>query len=521
MIAWLWAYYFALKLALHFRGTLRVHFLPNLVLLALVVPWLPKREPLPRARRVPRAAAAAVLGLALLWYDSYLPPFWYSLKFAWNNPGVLRSGFLNRFLAGFAASPELIAVALAALALFLYAGCRRLPAAPFALAALLLVPFSSLREPRAAVAAAAREFYDAESRRVVALPRPAGRPFDVILIQICSLSWDDLAAAGAPKPRLLDGAAYVFTDFNSATSYSAPAGLRLLRAPCGQAAHSALYDPWPKDCGLLDQLRAKGFKTYAALGYDADYLEMGPDLERLAGLDAPVPVDGLTPRLLNFDGRPIYGSGDVLERWWRLREKSGAPRAALFFNTLELHDGAHEEKKGWWKDPPLPLYVKTLERLGADVDALAGEIAASGRSAVVLIVPEHGRAIRGASEQAAGLRDIPLPKITRVPAAVRFVGPAFARAPRGRSSARPVSYLALAQLLADVLRDPGVAADGARLDRAVAALPETPFMSETSEWKVFRFQGAYYVYGKDKTWRPLPADAAPADGQDKTAGALK
>src|SRR5208282_1557069 len=137
--------------------------------------------------------------------------------------------------------------------------------------------------------------------------------------------------------------------------------------------------------------------TYAALNYDASYFEMGPDLKRLAGLDEPVPVAGLTPRLLNFDDHPIYGSGDVLERWWSLRAKSGAPRAALFFNTVALHGGVHEDKKGWWRDPTLPLYARTLDALGADVDALAAAIAASGRSAVILLVPEHGRALRGSS----------------------------------------------------------------------------------------------------------------------------
>jgi hypothetical protein len=155
--------------------------------------------------------------------------------------------------------------------------------------------------------------------------------------------------------------------------------------------------------------------------------------------------------------------------------------------------------------------VKTLDALGRDVDALCAAIEASGRSAVVAIVPEHGRALRGSAVQAEGLRDIPLPSITRVPAAVRLVGPAFAGAPRGRESAKPVSYLALAQFLADVLGDPRLARSGGGLDRAVAALPETGFLSETSEWRVFESSGSYYLFGKDGTWRPLPAepDAAP------------
>jgi hypothetical protein len=516
VIPWLWAYYFALKLALHYRGTMRVHFLPNLLLLVLAMPFSPKSKPLPPPWRALRAAAAVALGFALFWYDSYLPPFWYSVEFAWRNPDVLRSGFLNQFLAGFLANPAPAAAAVAALALFLYAGRRRMHATPVVLLALLLVPIQGLREPRGEIAAAVQKFYDAEKDRVVKLPKPAGRPFDVILIHICSLSWDDLAAAGVPHPRLLARTSFAFRGFNSATSYSTPAGLRVLRAPCGQVAHAALYDPWPADCGLLDQLRGAGFKTYAAVNFEPSYFEMAEDLKRMAGLDAPVSVDGLKPKLLNFDNHPVYGSGDVLERWWSLREKSGEPRAALFFNTLALHGGVHEDKPGWWKDPTMPLYVKTLEGIGADVDALADSIAASGRSAVIFIIPEHGRAIRGSSIQAEGLRDIPMPAITRVPAAVRFAGPLFAGAPTGRESAKPISYLALAQLLADVLKDPTLPSDAKRLDAEVASLPETGFLSETSEWKVFELGGAYYVFGKDKTWRPLPPEApAPALAEAK------
>ena len=44
-----------------------------------------------------------------------------------------------------------------------------------------------------------------------------------------------------------------------------------------------------------------------------------------------------------------------------------------------------------------------------------GELEASGRRAVVVLVPEHGAALRGDSAQIAGLREIPTPAITLVP----------------------------------------------------------------------------------------------------------
>jgi cellulose synthase operon protein YhjU len=497
--AWLWTFYFALKVVLHFRGAVRFHFWWNAAFAALVLPWSRSRRP------VLRGPAACAIGAALFWYDSYLPPLLSALEFLRRDPEVLAGGYLHRFLPGFAAPPSLILGVAVLLAGCVWAARRGWYAAPFACAVLLAVPLASLGEPRGPVADAARDFYRAERERVVRFPAPSGQPFDVILFQICSLSWDDLDAVGIKSPRLLDGASYVFTNFNSAASYSTDAGLRLLRAPCGQVSQAELYRPWPTECSLLPDLRAAGFKTYAAMTAEPGYFEMEADLRRFAGVDAPVSVAGLKPRLLNFDGHPVYDGGEVLERWRLEREKSPAPRAALFFNTLVLHDGVHVDSPDWWKAAPEALYVQSLGDLGRDVDRLSAAYAAAGRSALIVIVGEHGRAIRGSALQASGLRDIPLPPITRVPAAIRFIGPAFAGAPRGRRSAKPISYLALARLIADVSADPTLVGDPARLNADVSALPETSFLSESPHWTVFSFQGVDYLLGKDGQWRALSA----------------
>ena len=320
---------------------------------------------------------------------------------------------------------------------------------PIVFIALLIVPIQDLRQPRGLIADRIAKLYQTETGRRVVLPPAGGAPFDVIVVHICSLGWDDLAAAGAPKPKLLEGASYVFTRFNSATSYSTPAALRLLRAPCGQVAHDELYRPWPKDCGLIQSLRDSGFSTYSLFNHTGGAYGMKDDLVKMAGLDEPVSVAGLPVQLINFDREPLLNNYPVLERWWTVREKSAQPRAALYYNTMSLHGGAHEDHPEWWNDPTQPRYVKSLESLGDDLERFYGLIAASGRSAVVLIVPEHGRALRGSSVQAKELRDMPLARITLVPAAVRFVGPLFAGAPLGKRVDAPLSYLGLAQLLAD------------------------------------------------------------------------
>ncbi len=62
--------------------------------------------------------------------------------------------------------------------------------------------------------------------------------FDIIVLHICSLSWDDLDAAKAQQPRAaVTRFDYLLKNFSSAASYSGPAAIRLLRAACGQQVH--------------------------------------------------------------------------------------------------------------------------------------------------------------------------------------------------------------------------------------------------------------------------------------------
>ena len=506
----LWAAYFLGKVALHLDGGLTMHFWPNAVLLALVMPFAPRRgaERTALVRRL-RAGAGAAAAAALLWYDSFLPPLMVALRFARENPNALSADFLLPFASGFFSARG--AAGLAALGVLAFAAARRrLHLTPLAAAALLLVPLAELRRPKGEAARRAIEFFDEERTRRAALPKPAGAPFDVILVQVCSLSWDDLAAAGVSRPRLLEGANWVFSRFNSATSYSGPAALRLLRAPCGQAPHASLYARWPDECRLMPSLRERGFRTWSGVNFPRESMGQMRNVVSLAGADEPMENADLPIRWRNYDGEAVYSDDAVLERWWKARVASGAERAAFYFDTVSLHGGVHEDMPDWWREPKGAAYLTALEELGLALEKLYASIEDSGRSAVVLIVPEHGRATRGSKLQAETLRDIPLTAITRVPAAVRLVGPRFAKAPKGRVAREPVSYLALASLLGSLLEDPSLAKDPARLEAAVAVLPKTAAMSETDSWAVFETGTGTYLRGKDGAWRLLTPDASVA-----------
>ena len=75
-------------------------------------------------------------------------------------------------------------------------------------------------------------FYEKEKERAVKMPEALPEdftPFGIVIVNICSLSDDDLnatAMAAHPVFRRFD---LRFESFNSATSYSTPASMRLLR----------------------------------------------------------------------------------------------------------------------------------------------------------------------------------------------------------------------------------------------------------------------------------------------------
>ena len=137
-----------------------------------------------------------------------------------------------------------------------------------------------------------------------------------------------------------------------------------------------------------------------------------------------------------------------------------------------------------------------------------GLLTSSGRNVVVIFVPEHGMALRGTSIQAPGLRDIPLPQITTIPVGVKVIGPGYSHSPADQKSlSRPMSYLALSYLIQSFLeRNPFGSTPFSPKDM-IEDLPETDFVSENQGIRIIKKGSDYFLYGKEKKWIALPANA--------------
>jgi cellulose synthase operon protein YhjU len=505
-----WSYYFAAKAALFALGLIDLHLAANLVfavaLFALAAP---------RARPA-RPWIGVPVAIALLYYDSRLP----GIARAFSQAGVV-SSFSGAYLVELAGrfvswkAIGVLALAIAACA----AAARFVRIDVFVVAAMVglslwMSPASPVEEqvagnPTGAKAGPApqgpdamvADFFRGEAQRSVAWSRAEGAPFDVIFLHVCSLSWDDLQATGLEGHPLFAGFDIVLRRFNSVSTYSGPAVIRLLRAPCGQPRHPALYAAAPRQCLLMPDLQEAGLEPQLAMNHDGHF-DGFLDHVRAQGLvAAPVSLKGIAAPLRGFDDSRIYDDAAVLARWIEARRKSPAPRAALYYNTLTLHDGNHFASDLATKSSE--TYKVRLAKLLSDLQGFVEEVAASGRRSVIVLIPEHGAALRGDSAQIPGLREMPTPAITLVPVGIRVVGPDARRVGDAIASSDETSFLAVSHIVAAMIAKPPFGADGFRASDYTAGMPLTPFVSEGENDIVVRRGGTYLVRHEREAWKEL------------------
>ncbi|MEW5561678.1 cellulose biosynthesis protein BcsG [Enterobacter asburiae] len=346
-------------------------------------------------------------------------------------------------------------------------------------------------------------FYAAEQKRQTPFPAslPAdAQPFELLVINICSLSWDDIEAAGLMQHPLWSHFDIVFKNFNSATSYSGPAAIRLLRASCGQASHTDLYSPASKQCYLFDNLAALGFKTQLMLGHNGVFGDFLKEMRNYGDMQAPLmDQKGLQQSLVAFDGSPVYDDLAVLQHWNEGELKEPGARTATFYNTLPLHDGNHFAGQSKTAD-----YKVRAQKMFDELNTFFNELEKSGRKVMVVIVPEHGGALKGDKMQVSGLRDIPSPHITNVPTAIKFFG---LKAPHQGAAIeidQPSSLLAVSELVARAVDGKMFTADSVNWDEYTSNLPQTAPVSENSNAVVIQYQGKPYVRLNGGDWVPYP-----------------
>lgn len=512
-----WNLYFILKFALQWGGYLNIQVLPNLLFAAFLLMPLSNRFSASVRRLI--AVPAAV---ALFYRDTWLPPLNHWME--WPSVADFTSGHLltlaeslvdwnlcgwllvlvvaYRFVQPWLRMTTLSLAGLVWLScvnlLALYPGQASNPAR-------FTASGDTVMGASATIDNYLQRFYSAEAdRRVVFTPSAsAAQPFDLVLINIGSMAWDDLDFIGLRDHPLLRQMDVLFDRFNSAASEGVPATLRLLRAGCGQAPLRQLYAPADESCLLFDELGRQGFVGETLLNHTGQHEGFLNAVQTLGSLPGPeINVSHLRAVLSGPDGSPILRDREVLDVWWKHRQEQVEPRVALFYNTLTLHEGNRlmTADSGTRRID----YKARAQALLDDLSGFIEQMELSGRRVVVVMIPDHGAALRGDRMQFPGMRKIPGPSITQVPVGIKLIG--MGRNPRSTPLhiGEPSSYLALAQVIDRLYATPSKA-QGQQPDwhPLLAGLAQTSLVSESEDSVVLDYARKPYVRIKEKdAWLP-------------------
>jgi cellulose synthase operon protein YhjU len=511
-----WSIYFLIKLGLFYRDFINFHWLANLAFaIALLIPLASAKL------QIARKIIALPVAISLFYYDSWLPPISRVFSQA-GNLSKFDSHYLHELLGRFI---NLWALASFILLLTGFLLLRhRLRFATLAILGILSVPlisqlssaksyFSSgtqtaqvdmSSQAKLDPAAQLKAFFTAERGKHVSFPSIANStaPFDVVFLHVCSLSWDDMEYVGEGSAPLLNRFDVVFRHFNSAASYSGPATLRLFHSNCGQLPHKQLYDNGSQRCNLFHNFELAGFDVHGLLNHDGHFDQFSAMVQGQSGISAKLEDNHFAPIAMHsFDDTPIYDDLALLTKWWSQQQAHTKP-LALYYNTITLHDG--NRTPNLESRSSLDTFKPRLDKLMSDFDQFISFLQSQGKPIVVVLVPEHGAALRGDKMQISGMREIPNPKITQVPMAIKLIG---FKGKFGNTEQKPLqvdkpmSYLALSTLLGDFIADSPFAENGGRpLAERVQILPTTPFVSENEDIVVMARGKEYQMGSQDGTW---------------------
>ena len=518
-----WNVYFIIAFALAAFGYIELNHLGNALLMAwLLLPVGPKWL------RILRGTLGVAAAAVLLYSESWLPGVDSILA---NKGGI--AGFSLLYMAEFAL--DFINVKMVGWGLLVFLGyflVRRYVRVTFFtivyfLGAVTMPWVQSILPERAPVvtadaggqtneaaapaktgkadAKAVGEWYDAflayEHDRRARFPNGLSEkdtPFDILLLSICSVSNDDLAVSQLDQHPLFKEFNIRFDSFNAATAYSGPALLRLLNGACGQPSHSELYGERRPECEIMTRLGTLGYSQRLLMDHSGEYDNFLQSMRDKAGVTATLDNAKYPTRYMGFDDEEIADSLAVLRHWQRTQVKSKAGRTATLINFIALHDGNRLPGRGR-AEPFKPRAQEMFD----NIRTFLRELERSGRKTMVVIVPEHGAAVRGDKIQVPRLRDIPTMRISRVPVMVKFVGL------KGMPN-EPIhvtgntSYLALTSLIGKTLETDYFSKDGGTvpLEQLVHDLPQTNPVSENGTVQTLEYQGREYFRQNGGEWKP-------------------
>ncbi|MEG3693345.1 cellulose biosynthesis protein BcsG [Vibrio coralliirubri] len=522
-----WNIYFIAKVALFAQGTIDFHPVENFALLLFIL--LPVTV---KPINVFRHLIAIVIAAWLLHYDSYLPP----LDRLWAQAGQLiqfEIGYLIELMGRFVSLETLVGLFTLCAGYFILSKFLRVSV--FVVIAMIYVSLPDNTAPSVQVVSSdlpqenapaeqrpeqpqigeindqslnkmTADFFEKEASRSVSFSQGtnADAPFDLLFLSICSVAWDDIEIAGLANHPLFKEFDIMFDNFSAGTSYSGPAVIRLLRASCGQQEHSQLFASAPSNqCYLFDNLKNLGFEENLLMNHNGVFDSFLELIKKDGDLQTDLmSQEGFKPYQKSFDGSSIFRDKQVLDNWLQQRLNSSDDKVVALYNSISLHDGNRIINSK--SSTSMISYKKRLKNLLDDLYGFFKQLEASKRNIVVALVPEHGAGMRGDRMQIQGMREIPAPGIVHTPVGIKVFGENIKREGETIHVEAPSSYLALSQLVSNILEDDIYSNTQFSPENLTQNLPETRLIAQNSGSTVIEVDGKYYVTLDGSSWIEYP-----------------
>lgn len=521
-----WSFYFLFKFYLFIKGSINLDIIENLLFLVFIIIPMPKRISRYKSLRIFRGLLNILLAIILLWRDSWFPPFFDAISFL-REQGMPSFLYIVSFLKGFYSISLVIVLILSLLISIIlrkYQKYKIVTAALFAVLIIIIPVINKQFEQSLSVKHENQSspkpiddpsryidsFYNNESERLVMFHPPDKQsiPFDIVILHISSLSWDDLREIGItqedPFFKQFD---YLFTNFNCVVNYDKGAVMRLLQSNCGQKSDNEINkDELPdKPCLLSESLLSVGYKLYVGMDHNGSYGDYAKVIKK-NGMNNAVEIlpNGLNKSAIFIDDKtPLYSDYAILKKWFDAIESLSSERALLYYNSIVLHEGSHiMDDKQWALKDKRDQYKDMFSTFIKDINQFIDLLKTSKRNTVLIIVPEYGRHLSVNLD--AALKDIPLPKITMVPVAVKLIGAKFNNLNVIQHVlSKPASYLAVSWILSKFVENSPFGKTSEPPDGIVFKIPKTNFVSDYQGSVVIDMDGKYLFYGQDKKWAPL------------------
>ncbi|WP_299012960.1 cellulose biosynthesis protein BcsG [uncultured Photobacterium sp.] len=519
----IWNLYFITKLIMSIKGSIGFSPLYNFTLFVFFL--IPTKKGMPE---ILKNFIGFCLAISCLYYDSFLPPLARFVE-QFSQLQQFDSTYLIEILFRFIDQDTLVFFAF--LSITYYLANKIFKVTSFVLIAMLYISFiqqsqpffiQSEQAPRHTLQSTTNtlvkqknesqsdldlnqlksDFFINEESKTSTLHSKLslGSNFDILLLNICSIAWDDLDLTGQINHPLFDEFDIFFENFNSATSYSGPAIIRLLRASCGQQEHTDLFSPPNnKKCLLFQNLEKIGFKNELILNHDGNFGNFMTHISNnVGGIKSKVDLKSLQPYQKSFDGSSIYRDFTILTKW--LTEYSSpqnAPTITLY-NSISAHDGNRIIRND--TNGSLLSYKKQQKNILDDLYNFMDQLKKSQRNFVVVFVPEHGAALRGDKMQIQGMREIPTRIITHVPVGIKLLGSKLNLQGGSIKLNQPSSYLAISDLIGNIITHDIFSGKPFHLTELVNDLDHVEFLSQNQGTTMMNVQGSYYLTLDNKNW---------------------